>query len=98
MEVVDTVGKLASFMQDITNASREQSAGIEQVNQAIVHMDQATQQNGQMIESTALAAAAMARQAENLARLVDEFRLVAMPGAGKQRKPAAVAVRQLTVA
>ncbi|MFD2367957.1 methyl-accepting chemotaxis protein [Pseudoduganella sp. GCM10020061] len=90
-EVVETVGKLSSFMQDISNATREQSAGIEQVNQAIVHMDQATQQNGQMIESTALAAAEMARQAENLARLVDEFRLVSVPGTPKRngmRSPA----------
>ncbi|HEY1043701.1 MAG TPA: methyl-accepting chemotaxis protein [Telluria sp.] len=86
MEVIDKVGQLASFMQEITNASREQSAGIEQVNQAIVHMDQATQQNGQMIESTALAAAAMARQAENLAQLVDEFKLVPAPGAGMAKR------------
>ncbi|HEU4851499.1 MAG TPA: methyl-accepting chemotaxis protein [Telluria sp.] len=99
MEVIASVGQLASFMQDITNASREQSAGIEQVNQAIVHMDQATQQNGQMIESTALAAAAMAAQAENLARLVDEFRLVAAPGARSgQRMGLSERDRPLTLA
>ncbi|MDB5905570.1 MAG: methyl-accepting chemotaxis sensory transducer, partial [Betaproteobacteria bacterium] len=44
-EVVASVQRVTGIMAEITAAAHEQSAGIEQVNQAVMQMDQVTQQN-----------------------------------------------------
>jgi methyl-accepting chemotaxis protein len=49
-QIVEQVDRVARFMSEITSASREQSQGIEQVNQAIAQMDAVTQQNAAMVE------------------------------------------------
>jgi hypothetical protein len=56
-------------------ASREQLAGIEQVNQAIAGMDVSTQQNAAMVEQSTAAASNMASQARDLVATVARFRL-----------------------
>jgi len=62
-------------MAEITAASNEQSAGIEQVNQAISQMDQVTQQNAALVEEAAAATGSMQEQAAALAGVVGAFRL-----------------------
>ena len=74
-EVVGSVRRVAAIMQDITAASSEQSAGIEQVNIAIVQMDQVTQQNAALVEQAAAAAESMQDQATALSEIVSVFRL-----------------------
>ncbi|WP_229419428.1 methyl-accepting chemotaxis protein [Pseudoduganella dura] len=74
-EVVDSVRRVTSIMAEIRTASDEQSAGIEQVNVAITHMDQVTQQNAALVEQAAAAAAAMQEEAAGLAQVVRQFRL-----------------------
>ncbi|MFI4939368.1 MAG: methyl-accepting chemotaxis protein [Burkholderiales bacterium] len=76
-EIVNSVKHAASIMNDITAASHEQSAGIEQVNQAIIQMDNVTQQNSALVEQAAAASESMQEQAEKLAQLVGAFRLTA---------------------
>jgi methyl-accepting chemotaxis protein len=66
---------VTDIMAEIRTASDEQSAGIEQVNTAITHMDQVTQQNAALVEEAAAAAAAMQEEAAGLARVVRQFRL-----------------------
>jgi methyl-accepting chemotaxis protein-1 (serine sensor receptor) len=44
-EIVASVQRVTDIMAEISAASQEQSAGIEQVNQAVVQMDETTQQN-----------------------------------------------------
>ncbi|MBN5132087.1 methyl-accepting chemotaxis protein, partial [Stenotrophomonas maltophilia] len=56
-------------------ASQEQSAGIEQVNQTVVQMDETTQQNAALVEEATAAARAMEEQAGQLADAVAIFRL-----------------------
>jgi hypothetical protein len=51
-------------MSEITAASHEQQSGIEQVNQAIIQMDQVTQQNAALVEQAAAASAAMKSRPE----------------------------------
>jgi len=80
-EVVASVRRVADIMQDITAASAEQSAGIEQVNQAVVQMDQVTQQNAALVEEAAAAAESLQDQAVALTELVGVFRLHAQQGA-----------------
>ena len=65
-------------------AAQEQSAGIEQVNQAIVQMDQVTQQNAALVEEAAAAAESMQEQAQSLTKAVGFSELSqaeAFPGA-----------------
>jgi methyl-accepting chemotaxis protein len=83
-EVVDSIGKVADIMADISAATSEQTHGIEQANRAIMDMDGVTQQNAALVEEAAAAAQAMQQQAAELAQLVSVFRTgaaaVAVPG------------------
>jgi aerotaxis receptor len=75
-EIVNGVKRAADIMRDITVASQEQSAGIEQVNQAVTQMDDMTQQNAVLVEQAAAAAESMKAQAIVLSELVNSFSLV----------------------
>ena len=62
------------------------------MNQAIVQMDQVTQQNAALVEESAAAAASMANQARELAGVVAAFRTVAASqGINAAHTPAAQA-------
>ena len=74
-DVLASVGRVTDIMADITAASQEQSSGIEQVNQAIGEMDEATRRNAALVEEASAAAQAMQDQAAELARAVRLFRL-----------------------
>ena len=74
-EVVASVRRVTDIMGEITAASVEQSAGIEQVNQAIAQMDEVTQQNAALVEEAAAAAHSLQDQAGSLAQVVGVFRL-----------------------
>ena len=74
-EVVTSIQRVADIMGEIASASHEQTAGIEQINQAIVQMDTVTQQNAGMVEEAAAAAEALQAQAAKLADLVSVFKV-----------------------
>jgi methyl-accepting chemotaxis protein len=74
-EIVDRVKHVTGIMSEINNASKEQSAGIQQVNQAIIQMDNTTQQNAALVEQAAAAAQSLQEQAANLSNVVSVFRL-----------------------
>ncbi|WP_423707959.1 methyl-accepting chemotaxis protein [Undibacterium sp. WLX3042] len=80
-EIVNGVNRITDVMSEITAASHEQQSGIEQVNQAIIQMDQVTQQNAALVEQAAAASAAMQEQARNLASVVSMFKLDASQSA-----------------
>jgi methyl-accepting chemotaxis protein len=98
-EVVGSVRRVSDIIGEIAAASDEQRAGIEQINGAIVQMDQVTQQNAALVEEAAAAADAMQDQARELAQLVATFRVQgAEPGSRGWAltpvlAPAAIAVR-----
>ncbi|KQV54168.1 methyl-accepting chemotaxis protein [Duganella sp. Root336D2] len=73
--IVKAVQQVSDIMQQISAASQEQSSGIAQVNQAIVSIDDVTQQNAALVEEAAAAAQSMRDQAEMLAEAVSVFRL-----------------------
>jgi uncharacterized phage infection (PIP) family protein YhgE len=56
-------------------ASGKQTAGIEQINQAITQMDQVTQQNAALVEEAAGASEALQGHAAELAEVVSVFKL-----------------------
>ncbi|MEC5215963.1 methyl-accepting chemotaxis protein [Actimicrobium sp. GrIS 1.19] len=74
-EVVDSIKRVSDIMAEISAASTEQTAGIEQVNTAVVQMDQVTQQNAALVEEAAAAAESLQDQAANLAQVVSVFTL-----------------------
>ena len=74
-EIVDSVRRVTDIMAEIEAASREQTQGIEQINQAITQMDQVTQQNAALVEEAAAAAQSLQEQAGGLSQVVSVFRL-----------------------
>jgi methyl-accepting chemotaxis protein len=74
-QIVGSVRQVADIMGEITAASQEQASGIEQINQAIVHMDEATQQNAALVEQAAAASQSMQEQASHLTEAVSIFKL-----------------------
>ena len=74
-DVVTSIKRVARIMADISSASREQSAGIEQVSLAVSQMDEVTQQNAALVEEAAAAAESLEEQAFSLAQAVAVFRV-----------------------
>jgi len=74
-DIVESVGRVAGLLSEISTASAQQREGIEQVNQAVAHMDTATQQNAALVEQAAAAAGALTEQAGQLMAVVGEFKL-----------------------
>ena len=74
-EIVTSVKRVTDIMSEIAAASHEQSAGIEQVNQAVGQMDEMTQQNAALVEEAAAAAESLREQAGRLAEAVSVFRV-----------------------
>ncbi|MYM37912.1 methyl-accepting chemotaxis protein [Duganella qianjiadongensis] len=72
--IVASVHQVSQVIGDISNSGREQSQGIEQVSQAIIDMDQVTQQNAALVEQAAAAAASLREQAALLVDAVDIFK------------------------
>ena len=73
--IVSAVQEVASIISGVAGASQEQSAGIEQINQAIGQMDEITQQNAAQVEEAAAAAESLREQSGKLSELVATFRL-----------------------
>jgi methyl-accepting chemotaxis protein len=72
-EIVSAVKKVTDIVAEIAAASREQSSGIEQVNKAVMQMDQTTQQNAALVEEAAAASQAIVEQAQALGQLVSRY-------------------------
>jgi len=74
-EVVASVKRVTDIISEITIAGREQTSGIEQINQAITQMDTVTQQNAALVEEAAAAASSLQDQAGALAHVVSAFKI-----------------------
>jgi len=77
-EIVASIKRVTGIMEEINTASREQEAGIVQINQAISEMDSVTQQNAALVEQAAAAAGSLQDQAGNLEKMVSVFKLDGM--------------------
>lgn len=85
-EIVESVAKVGDIVAHIASASSEQSAGIEQVNQAVSQMDDITQQNAALAEQAAAGSIAMSEQSTNMTQLLSFFR-VNSKGASATARP-----------
>jgi methyl-accepting chemotaxis protein len=73
-DVIASVRRVASMMNEMAAASADQSAGIRQINSAIGQMAQTTQQNAALVEQAAAAAESMQEQARSLAEAAAVFK------------------------
>ena len=74
-QIVASVKKVSDIIAEIAAASREQSSGIEQVNKAVMQMDEMTQQNAALVEEATAASQSMAEQASELNTLMERYRI-----------------------
>jgi methyl-accepting chemotaxis protein len=83
-EIVTGIRRVADIVGEIASASREQSTGIAQINQAVTQLDGVTQQNAALVEETSAASGALQEQARELARLAASFKLESQGAGGPQ--------------
>jgi methyl-accepting chemotaxis protein len=74
-QIVSSVKKVTDIVSEIAAASMEQSAGIEQVNKAVMQLDELTQQNAALVEQASAASQAMAEQARSLSHSLSTYRV-----------------------
>jgi methyl-accepting chemotaxis protein len=74
-DIVANAERMNGLLSEIATASREQSAGVAQVGQAVQDLDRVTQENAALVEETAAASNSLKHQAIALAKAVGSFRL-----------------------
>src|SRR6201999_2845929 len=74
-QIVTAVKKVSDIVAEIAAASREQHAGIEQVNKAVMQMDEMTQQNAALVEQATAASQSMAEQARDLTTMMQKYQV-----------------------
>jgi methyl-accepting chemotaxis protein len=104
-EIVGAVKKVSDIVAEIAAASQEQAVGIDQVNKAVMQMDEVTQQNAALVEEAAAASESLDEQARGLDELMTFFKVeddgyatapapVTRKPAVQARRPVAAAVKQ----
>ena len=73
-EVVANVQRVTSLVGEIAGATQEQSTGLNEINKAVVQMDEVTQQNAALVEESAAAAESLDAQAHALNEIVGRFK------------------------
>jgi methyl-accepting chemotaxis protein len=73
--LVPAIRKTADLVQEVTTSSREQSAGVNQVNRAMTQVDQVTQKNAAAAEELSGTAGLLTAQAQELQKLMSSFRI-----------------------
>ena len=91
-EIVASVKRVMDIMGEISAASAEQGAGIEQINIAVTEMDTTTQQNAALVEEAAAAAQALREQTVALNEVVGVFKLDGDAVAAQNVQPARAAM------
>lgn len=74
-DIVEQVRRVTDLILEINAATLEQTSGIDQINNAVVQLDQVTQQNAALVEESASAAESLNQQAQQLVRAVAIFKL-----------------------
>ncbi|PTM41030.1 globin-coupled sensor protein [Bosea sp. 124] len=87
-QIVDASARVSATVEEIASASGEQANGIDEMSQAVTHMDGITQQNAALAEQSAASARTLLDQIGQLNRLISTFRtqdsrVVAIPSTRK---------------
>ena len=73
--ILTAVNRVTEIVSMIASSSAEQSVGIEQVNKAVMQIDEATQQNAALVEQTAAASQAIVDQVQELHSVVARYKV-----------------------
>ena len=73
--IVTQVSQLNGLVVELAASAKEQATGLGEVNTAVNQMDQVTQQNAAMVEEATAASHGLSGEAQELARLVGQFRI-----------------------
>jgi len=74
-EMVPSIQKTSDLVQEIASASQEQSTGVAQINNAVGHLNKATQQNAAASEELAATSEELGGQAGQLQEMMGFFRV-----------------------
>ncbi|KWN15683.1 hypothetical protein WM21_11995 [Burkholderia ubonensis] len=73
-DIVAQVKRVSDLIAEISASTAEQSSGVTQVDQAVVHLDSITQQNAALVEQSTAASESLKQQATRLVEAVNAFR------------------------
>ncbi|HEV7325678.1 MAG TPA: methyl-accepting chemotaxis protein [Bosea sp. (in: a-proteobacteria)] len=74
-EIVDAANRVAGTIAEISSAAMEQANGVEEMAKTVAHMDEMTQQNSLMADSSSKLSRDLQSETQALAALVGAFRL-----------------------
>jgi methyl-accepting chemotaxis protein len=73
--VVGSIERVNATVSEVAMSTREQAEGIDQIGQAVVQLDQATQQNAALVEETTAATTNLNDQVQSLKQEISRFRI-----------------------
>lgn len=76
-DIVNAVEQVSHSIQAISDASGQQSSGLEQIHESMTSIDETTQQNAALVEEAAAAAESMLEQVNTLVESVNQFKIQA---------------------
>ena len=85
--IQSAVGEIHDLVSTIAGSAKEQSNGIAELNTAVKHLDQVTQQNAAMFEETSAASQSLNRAASNLSQTTTRFTIASQPAKGISPRP-----------
>jgi len=102
-QIVGAAQKVSRIVAEIASATREQTAGIGEVNTAIAKIEEMTGKNAMLVHQDAASAASLREQTSSLSDAMDKYRLSDGPVQGRrtvarEATAEAVAARRLGAA
>jgi len=89
-EIVQSFRHMTALIGEIASASKEQAIGLQQINEAVNHMDATTQRNAMLVENTLHTSELLQREASAFRTLVATFRLAGEPAGLSYKEEVAV--------
>ncbi len=84
--IVDGVGKTANLVEEVSVASREQSTGVDQINETVTQMDKVTQGNAAAAEECASASEELSAQAREMNSVVESLSAMVNGSGGESKR------------
>ena len=75
MALVPEIEKTSELVQEISSASGEQTSGVEQINRALIELDNVIQQNAASSEELSGTSGELTNEAKELVKIMDFFRI-----------------------
>jgi methyl-accepting chemotaxis protein len=74
-EIMDGVKKVGDIISEIAASSMEQASGIEEVNKAVMQMDEITQQNAALAEQASASSESSVHRATDMTKMIGFFKI-----------------------